>query len=573
VTVLICLAVGALISSVLARLSWPPMRVLTLILLLSGLAVALTPFIFMQITDGLRPLTVTGGWHRYIGGVFRRCFLAIGLPATLLGIVFPYLMKHEEVRAAMAGKALGRLAAINTAGAILGSLLCGFVFLGEFGMWHTMQLLAIIYLVAALALAFAWRGWGLLVRVAAAGVLLAQFNVLDPHGLPAIRIDPARNGEQLLEAWEGSDCTVAAVRDDYGISIKVNSHYGLGSTGSIGMQVMQADIPLKIHPQPDSIFFLGMGTGITAGRALDPEYGVKQVITCELVPEVITAARKYIADADGYDYTAGLFTDPRSTILAEDGRHYLMATRQRFDLIDADLFIPYRSGAGSLYTKEHFANARDKLKPGGLFFQWLPLYQVTQNEFSIIARTMLDVFEHVTLWRNNFQPGSAVVALVGHCDATPLPACSLDSRDDKALAVAGKSYHDLENLALPFSPKTVPFFYCGNLTPAREVLFGDTPVNSDDKPLIEYMAPRSFREETGGKIPWFVGPRFADLVDRLHEICPPDKDPFLVNRTPENRRLPVAGAAFHRARLWQIMGREQACAQSWRDFVTAWLNQ
>ena len=41
-----------------------------------------------------------------------------------------------------------------------------------------------------------------------------------------------------------------------------------------------------------------------------------------------------------------------------------MATRERFDMVNADLFVPYRSGAGSLYSKEHFESVRDRLAPG-----------------------------------------------------------------------------------------------------------------------------------------------------------------------------------------------------------------
>jgi len=99
-----------------------------------------------------------------------------------------------------------------------------------------------------------------------------------------------------------------------------------------------------------------------------------------------------MTDVGGADPTNGLFTDTRSTVLIEDGRHYLMATKEKFDVIDSDLFVPYRSGAGSLYTKEHFESVNNRLKPEGIFVQWLPAYQVTDFEFNVIARTMLEVY-------------------------------------------------------------------------------------------------------------------------------------------------------------------------------------
>jgi len=573
VIVLLCLAVGAFISSRLARLEVSSPRVLALLVLAGGIAVSTTPFVFMRLTNSLQILASRGSWFEYLGLIFRKGFLTIGPPALVLGTVFPYLMKAEEKHARSAGPALGRLAAINTAGAIFGSLLCGFLFLELLGMWRTMQLIGVMYLVTALVFPLGWATGSIALKVIAGIFLLVQFSALNPARLPINSVDTLRPQQQILETWEGSDCTVAVARDRHGLSIKVNSHYGLGSTGAMMQQKLQADIPLMVRPDTESIFFLGTGTGVTAGSALDPQFpNVKRVVTCELVPEVITAARKYMTNIDGFDCTGGLFSDPRATVLVEDGRHYLMASGQTFDMVNADLFVPFRSGAGSLYSREHFECVKQRLNPGGLFVQWLPLYQVTENEFSIIARTMLEVFEQVSLWRSTFQPGEEVVALVGHPDAAPLPACSLDSSEDKRIAIAGKDHRDLARLSLPFNPQTILFFYCGNLAEARE-FFDQYPVNSDDRPYVEYMAPRTYRSKTDAAVPWFVGPRIARLVDEIQSRCPPDNDPLLAGRTAEDRRLPVAGAAYHWARLWEVIGDEEACRQAWVRFVAEWTGQ
>jgi spermidine synthase len=570
VIVLLCLAAGALISSWLARRVGSPFFLLGVLIVLSGIAVAVTPFVFMRLTGSMQILAVRCSWPRYVELIFKTGFLTIGPAALLLGTVFPFLMKTEERHAVSAGQSLGRLSGVNTIGAFLGSVACGFLFLETLGMWRTMQLLCVLYLGTALLLPLGWNVRGMVVKAVGVISLLLVFTKLDPSRLPITSTDPLRPSQKLLEAWEGSDCTVVVVSDRNGRSIKINSHYGLGSTGAVASQHLQADIPLMVYPQTKSIFFLGLGTGITAGSSLDSQFSnVTRVVACELVPEVITAAKKYIANVDGDDYTGGLFTDPRATVIAEDGRHYLMATREQFDIINADLFVPFRSGAGSLYSKEHFQNVKARLKPSGVFVQWLPLYQVTRYEFSVIVRTMVEVFDQVSLWRNNFQPGGEVVALVGHQAGSPLPACTLDTRAARQVAIAGKDYRDLGNLQLPFDPQTILFFYCGNLTAAKE-LFASYPVNTDDKPIIEYMAPRSYRSLPDTQIPWFVGPRLARLVDEVQKICPPDRDPLLVNRTTDDRRLPLAGSAFYWAHLWQVMGNEAECQAAWTRFVAEW---
>lgn len=573
VIVLICLSVGALISSGLARLRISPIHLLAILMLIGATAVTLMPFVFMRLTNSLQILVSTGSWSDYVLMIFKNGFIAIGPPALLLGTIFPYLMKVEERSAVSAGLSLGRLAAINTVGAILGSLLAGFVLLEWLGMWRSVQVIALLYPYVLLVLPTGWRNWGLAVKVPAVLLIVLLFTVLNPSALPITSVDSMRHQEEIVETWEGSDCTVAVVRDRYGVAIKINSHYSLGSTGAFMQEKLQADLPLMIWPETASIFFLGMGTGITAGSALDPQFeNVKKVVACEIVPEVVAAARKYMTNLNGFDATGGLFTDPRASILIEDGRHFLMAAKEQFDMINADLFVPFRSGAGNLYTREHFRSVRKRLKPGGIFVQWVPLYQVTENEFCIIARTMLEEFDQVSLWRNNFQPGDEVVAFMGHTDLAPLPASEIDSRTDKLAAVEGKTYFDLRNLALPFNPKTILLFYCGNLTVARE-LFEDFPVNRDDKPLIEYMAPRTYRRKTDSPLPWFIGPRIATWVEKVQEICPPDADPLLVNRTAANRRLPVAGTAFHRARIFQVIGDEHACREAWQDFFKEWTGQ
>jgi spermidine synthase len=83
-------------------------------------------------------------------------------------------------------------------------------------------------------------------------------------------------------------------------------------------------------------------------------------------------------------------------IVVEDDRNYLLATKEKFDLVIADLFPPWKFGSGGLYTREHFEAFRKRLDRGGLFAQWLPLCQISEKEFGIIARTMIEVFPLVT---------------------------------------------------------------------------------------------------------------------------------------------------------------------------------
>jgi spermidine synthase len=573
IVVLVCLSLGAWFASWLARGTLESPQILVGLFVAGGIALGFMPFVFVSLTHGMRMLDTDASFVAYVLRLFMTSGLAIGPPCVVLGTVFPFLMKGEESYVEAAGASIGHLAAVNAIGAILGSLAAGFVLLEGLGMWGSIQIMA----TACLLVAFVIPAAGLGVMIARGGalvMLLAIFTVLSPTRLtdPANR-DPMEHQRTVVETWDGSDCTVAVVRDSQNdLSITINSNYSLGSLAAYSQQIYQARIPLLAFPATQSVFFLGMGTGITAGEALsrEPFRNIDRIVVSELSPNVVVASQKYFTGGTGaFDPTNGLYRDPRARVIIGDGRNQLLASRHRYSMINADLFLPYRRGTGNLYSREHFRIVRERLDPGGVFVQWLPLYQMTEREFGVIARTMLDVFPQVSLWRGNFQPGAEIAAFMGHADSSPLPACSLDVERAKRHAVEGATHRDMNALMLPINEETVLLFYAGNLTRAAD-LFEGYPLNTDDMPVIEFGTPRSLHQPAGVGKPHFLESRFADLVDTLQEQTPPDQDPLLARRTPASRRLPLAGSAFHRAGIAGVHGDDERLVAEWRRFLSFW---
>jgi len=576
IIVLICLALGAWLASRLARGRTPAPQMLILLIILGGAALSASPFIFMALTKNGAMLPVEASFAAYVFRLLATGFVAIGPACLLLGAVFPFLMKAEEKFTTHPGKSIGTLSAINTIGAILGALACGFLFLPWLGMWQTAQLVTVAYLVVALLIPAANNTLCHAAKAAALVMVILAFTILNPSNLPVSwHTEMADESAEILEEWQSSDATVTVVLDAYNhVAIKINSNYSLGSTAAIAPQIFQARIPLLAFPETDSVFFLGMGTGITAGEALDRESypDIHTVVACELSPSVAEAAGKYFAGGGGGpDLTNGLFRDSRVRVFVADGRNHLMATREQFAMINADLFLPYRRGTGNLYSLEHFHNARARLKPGGVFVQWLPLYQISDHEFGIIARTMIEAFPQVTLWRGNFQPGAEIAALVGHFDATPIAPSTLDVAFGKTRAVAGATHLDMHRLLLPINEQTIPLFYCGNLTLARK-LFAHHTLNTDDRPIIEFGTPRSLHStRDDGKRAHFVANRFAALVDQIQTLVPPTTDPMLATRDDSIRQLPLAGSAFHRAWIAAALDDQENWIINWNLFLHHWL--
>ena len=574
IVVLICLSLGAWLASRLARGGMPPARILLWLFALGGTALALTPFVSMALTGGMELLDTNSAFAGYVLRLFATAAAAIAPACLPLGAVFPLLMKGEEAFITHAGKSIGTLSAVNTIGAILGSLAAGFLLLGGLGVWPTIQLIAAVYLLLAIITPASGSGTTHAVRIAAVIMLVLLFTRLDPSKLPAAT-GSEKHG-RVVETWEGSDCTVTVNEDGpQRYSIRINSNYSLGSTAAYAPQIYQARIPLLAWPETDSVFFLGMGTGITAGEALSREDfpRVRKVVASELSPGVVAASRKYFTEGpDGFDPTNGLYSDPRASVVIGDGRNRLMADRERYSMINADLFLPYRRGTGNLYSREHFQTVRQRLKPGGVFVQWLPLYQISEKEFGVIANTMLAVFPQVSLWRGNFQPGAEIAALVGHADDNPLPASEINATDDMRRAVEGATHLNMQELMLPINPRTIPLFYAGNLTLAAD-LFAKYPLNTDDKPVIEFGTPRSLHQPKGAARPQFLETRFADLVDKLQARTPPDQDPLLANHSRADRKLPLAGSAFHRGWIARIHGDEEKWEKEWQTFLSHWLGE
>ena len=538
-TYLVTLAIGALIASLLSRMRADPGRVTIVLLALAAGAVAATPPLFVTVTHGLA--YVTGEhWSAYLRAVFTAAALLMLVPGILAGSIFPCLFRAVQHAPERTGRLLGRLAGVNALGAIAGALVAGFMLLDAIGLQRALSFIALVYAIAGLALAT--RHARSLVVLPAAGIALT-LTIAAVVPLPVARL---RGAEVLHAVYEGSGGTVAVVRSGDNLVMRLNNHYLLGDTRSALVEAAQAHVPLLLHPAPRDVFFLGLGTGITAGASLD--HSVGRVVVAELLGEVVHAARSHFSPQ-----TNGLFTDVRAKVVVEDGRSYLAGTREHFDVIVGDLFTPWHAGTAALYTAEHFYTVRSRLKPGGIFAQWLPLYQLSEREFLIIARTMSAVFPTVTLWRGDFSPSAPIVALVGRTNDAPLDHETLERNVARLMTVAPGDARARDHMA--------GLFYAGALEPALETR-SDIPLNTDDRPVIEYLAPKS---EVGADR--FVGMRLAAFFERLLALTPPDRDPALANFPPSERRYVGAGLAFYKFHVFRDAAMPDSARASLERFL------
>ncbi len=521
---LLAIGLGGVVAHILIRLQLPSRQTIKTLLIAGAILIGLSPLLFDALTQGLNYIALRASWPLYLWNIFKLAAIIVFPSVLLVGAVFPYLLKIAPDIQHSPGKITGSLVLFNSLGSTLGPLLAGFVFLNTIGLWASLQLIALTYVALALYLDRPARflpSW----KLSVLGGLLF-FIVMLILAPPVVKL---KKGEQLLRLWQGSDGVVSVVKSENNLEMRLDNYYTLGDTRSALVEQMQGHIPLLIHPQPKHILFLGMGTGITAGAAL--KHPVERVIAVELIGNVIHAAQQYFSP-----WTNGLFSDFRTSIIADDARNYLLGSREQFDVIVGDLFTPWHAGTGSMYTVEHFQQTRKRLAPNGIFVQWLPLYQLTPESFYTIAKSFAEAFETVTLWRADFSFAKATVALVGQPAGAKLQQDVLlqniryilnHSNDNSS-----KNQHHMAGL-----------FYMGNLR-ALENQLANVPLNTDDRRTIEFHAPILSQEANAGKATYIVGAELEALLKRLRDNLPPYQDPYLAN-LPEAERIYVDVGFFY----------------------------
>jgi spermidine synthase len=284
------------------------------------------------------------------------------------------------------------------------------------------------------------------------------------------------------------------------MKVRQNMHYRFGTTGADAPRAYrQAHVPLLLHPRPADVLFMGLGTGLTAAGAL-PHPEVERAVVVELVPEVVDAAR-LLGDAN-----RGVVDHPKVEVRVDDARHYLRRTDRRFDVVVADLFVPWESRAGYLYTVEHAAAVRRCLRPGGLFCQWVALYQVGPAEVELIADSLAAAFPTVTVWWGQFDARYGMVALVGSDAPLALDPDRLAARFEAAGDPPGGADPELA------APESLPDLYAGTWRPRP-----GRRLNTDEHPWLEFTAPLSQRAAST-----LTGPRLRGYFDAVLGALPAD---------------------------------------------------
>jgi spermidine synthase len=427
--------------------------------------------------QALVPRTMAGRLGAELG-VAAAAFLP---PTIAMGALFTQLAQNARDREGGLGTAL----AINTSGAALAPVVFGPLLMPLIGAKLGFALVAFLYLLALPNVR--WPAVASAMLMSAATLALS----LSPLSLRFVKTPP---GGAMVWHRDGVMAGVSVIRDRAGeLYLQVNNHFRMGGTAAIRSDYRQAHTPLLLHEHPKRALFLGLGTGATLSAAGDHPGLVSDGV--ELVPEVVESFPLFARSAPQ------LGRNPALRIHVADGRRFVRAAGDRYDVIVADLYHPSVDGSGALYAREHFAAIRARLAEGGLFCQWLPLHQLDLATLRVIIRTFLAEFPNSTAYLAQFSVETPLIALVGAPTPKTYSAGWFGRRvEDGALAARLAALGLKDDIAL----------FGLYLAGAKELhsFAGPGPLNSDDRPFVAAEAPRAayaMTESPGARLVALLG--------------------------------------------------------------------
>ncbi len=333
---------------------------------------------------------------------FALFFALMAIPTFLFGLTFPLASRIYAKSNTFLGSEVGAVYAFNTIGGIAGSLAAGFLLIPAIGSQSTMVAAGVVNIAICLLLAREWMPRAFAVLAIAAGFMIPRWN-LERMTSGAYKyasgfvsradLDTMLSSGEVMYFKEGSTTAVSVRKLRGTLSLSVDGKVDATDAGDMTTQKMLAHLPLLLRRDPKNaanVAIIGLGSGVTAGAAL--RHPIQRLDVVEISPEVVEASRLFS------HVNESALSDPRTELIVGDGRNHLRYTQRRYDVIVSEPSNPWMSGMASLFTREFFNEARERLAPGGLHCQWFHSYNMSVDDLRTIVATFRSVFPHARLW-------------------------------------------------------------------------------------------------------------------------------------------------------------------------------
>jgi spermidine synthase len=337
-------------------------------------------------------------------------------PALWMGASFPLAVRAVVVRPSALGGPVGIVQGANTAGAVLGASMAAFVLMPVLSIAGTVVAAVAMNLAAAVVLlsqvGTGERGWRRAIGPVSAVAILVGGMYLRPTwdrkmmtaGLyyrPEVWTEDAPevvrayfHAVENLYYAEGLSSVVTVDRyRDGSLALSNNGKPDASTTDDMVTQVLLGLLPFQYASDPRDVLVIGLASGVTAGSVTLVD-SVERLDVIEL-EAVMPGATKLFED-----YNNHVLDDPRLHIVHNDGRNQILLTpAASYDVIISEPPNPWITGVSNLFTAEFFAAGRTRLRPNGVWCQWMHLYAMDVDDFRSILATFADTYPYAMLWQ------------------------------------------------------------------------------------------------------------------------------------------------------------------------------
>jgi len=489
------LGIGSTMGSLVARDRFAARRALVWcqFLLMAGIAWAGYTMTRQLPYWPINPGLATAPRFTFEIDMFRALWVVLP-SAVLWGASFPLALAAAGGEKD-SGKLVGRLYAANTIGSIIGSSIMALAFIQWFGTVNAQRFIIGLVALSTLVLIFPvvrnaagkLEISGGVIGAAIATIVVAVLMQMSIAPIPPLlaaygRWMPLRmeNANDIVAVREGQQATVAISRLSNGVLNYHNAGKVQASSEpqDMRLQRMLGHLTTLLPPKADNVLVIGFGAGVTAGAvSIDP--AVKTQTIAEIEKVVPETASEWFGE-----HNFNVKNNPKVTVKIDDGRHYLLTTRQKFDAITSDPLDPWVKGAAALYTEEFWSLAKSKLNPGGVVTVFVQLYESSPEAVKSEVATFFKVFPDGMVFGNTYNGAGYDVVLVGQNGATKIDVDAIQARLDRPEYAPMR-----QSLAEVGFPNAASLF--GTFAGQKQHLdawMADAQINHDNDMRLQYLA-------------------------------------------------------------------------------------
>ncbi|MCF8240056.1 MAG: fused MFS/spermidine synthase [Melioribacteraceae bacterium] len=427
---------------------------------------------------------------------FLIAFSLMIIPTIFIGMSLPLIVDVISKNIKKIGVSVGRVFSINTLGNVLGALISGLVLVSWFGIKGTFDIGIFINLFCALGIVIVFSVFPQnQKRVIALSTISAMILIMIIS--PSLNKNSFANGvfkyfdkevpssfyeynkrfasEKLLYYKEGLTANVAVTQSQFEQGEKrliINGKPDASSVRDLATQVLLAQVPMMLHPDPKDIFVVGLGSGVTVGSVLT--HPVNEVVCSEISPEVIEAAEFF--SEENYN----CLNNKKLKLISEDAHNYLKVTNEKFDVIISEPSNPWIAGIGNLFSVEYFEVCKSRLNEDGIMMQWFHIYDVNNDIVRLVLSTFASVFDHTQLWTGV----GGDILLVGSVNEISLDQAKLHNKFQNKNIINDFRRINIDN---PFT-----FLSCQIFSERGfHLASGSSLLNTEIHPVVEFYAPKS----------------------------------------------------------------------------------